>query len=106
MKINLLDTGIKMKEHSGWQEFITNCRALTSNEDLSQFFELVLTPSEREKIAARYQILSQLVNDKLTQREIAAKIGVSIFNVTRGANQLKLVDDEVKSLLLRDEKCD
>lgn len=88
-----------MKEPSGWHEFIANCRTLTENNDLSNFFELVLTPSEREKIAARYQILSQLNEDKLTQREIAAKLGVSIFNVTRGANQLKLVDDNIKSLI-------
>lgn len=88
-----------MKEPSGWHEFIANCRTLTENNDLSNFFELVLTPSEREKIAARYQILSQLNEDKLTQREIAAKLGVSIFNVTRGANQLKLVDDDIKSLI-------
>lgn len=88
-----------MKDLNGWQEFIANCVRLDKTNQLNQFFELVLTPAEREKIAARYQILCELAKDELTQREIAAKLKVSIFNVTRGANQLKVVDDKSKALI-------
>lgn len=92
-----------MKEQSNWHEFIANCHALLTPNDLEKFFELVLTPSEREKIAARYQILYELNCNNLTQREIAAKLGVSIFNVTRGANQLKLVSEDSKNLISKNK---
>ena len=88
-----------MNKPIGWQKFINNCAGLSTTQELEQFFELVLTPSEREKIVARYQILAELIADQSTQREIAAKLNVSIFNVTRGANQLKVVSDISKQLI-------
>lgn len=88
-----------MKQSQNWQTFINNCHLLTESKELQKFLELVLTPSEIEKIAARYQILLELSSEELTQREIAQKIGVSIFNITRGANQLKLADKSTKKLI-------
>lgn len=88
-----------MKHSQNWQTFVDNCNSLSNSKELKKFFELVLTPSEIEKIAARYQILLELSNEELTQREIAQKIGVSIFNITRGANQLKLIDKATKKLI-------
>lgn len=90
-----------MKDLNAWQEFIANCARLENSQQLNHFFELVLTPAEREKIAARYQILCELEKDQLTQREIAAKLKVSIFNVTRGANQLKIVDEKSRALIYK-----
>lgn len=72
---------------------------MSSIEELQQFFELTLTLAELEKIGARYLILAELIHGKKTHREIAADLGVSIFNVTRGANQLKRMDDTSKQLI-------
>lgn len=88
-----------MNQKLGWDKFIENCLIIDNKELLAKFFELTLTPSEREKIAARYLILAELINGKKPQREIAAKLDVSIFNVTRGANQLKLAPKEQKNLI-------
>ncbi len=82
-----------------WENFIANCLACTSTEDLNKFFQLTLTPAEREKIAARYMILSELINGSKTHREIAANLKVSIFNVTRGANQLKVTEESARKLI-------
>ncbi len=88
-----------MKSTMGWDKFIENCLQMKTTEELHKFFELTLTVSEWEKIGARYLILAELISGNKTQREIAADLGVSIFNVTRGANQLKRIDEESKSLI-------
>ena len=54
-----------MKDTTAWHNFILNCDHLNGCDELDKFFELVLTPAEREKIAARYQILSELTHGKL-----------------------------------------
>jgi Trp operon repressor len=91
--------GVCMKNKLGWHKFIANCHAIADIDQLNKFFELTLTPAEREKIVSRYYILGELIQGKRTQREIAAHLGVSIFNVTRGANQLKQVDATSKALI-------
>ena len=88
-----------MKDLKGWDKFIHNCQKMDSCAELIQFFELTLTPAEREKIAARYLILAELIHGAKTQREIAATLGVSIFNVTRGANQLKQIERTSQELI-------
>lgn len=88
-----------MKSTMGWDKFIENCLQMKTTEELHKFFELTLTVSEWEKIGARYLILAELISGNKTQREIAADLGVSIFNVTRGANQLKRIDEESKALI-------
>ncbi len=88
-----------MKNSSGWLAFIENCTRMKNNEELQSFFELTLTISEREKIGSRYLILAELLANNKTQRAIAADLGVSIFNVTRGANQLKQLPEEVTKLI-------
>lgn len=88
-----------MKSTMGWNKFIENCLQMKTTEELHKFFELTLTVSEWEKIGARYLILAELISGNKTQREIAADLGVSIFNVTRGANQLKRIDEESKALI-------
>lgn len=88
-----------MKNTSAWNNFIENCNTINSATDLAKFFELTLTPAEREKIAARYMILAELIHGTKPQREIAANLNVSIFNVTRGANQLKSASISDKKLI-------
>lgn len=88
-----------MKNSAEWAKFIANCRALNNEQELQQFLDLLLTPAERENIAARYMILFELLHTHKTHREIAADLEVSIFNVTRGANQLKLSTAEVTGLI-------
>ena len=95
----LLVRRLIMKIKQYWDKFINNCLEMNEVDQLERFFELTLTPAEREKIAARYMILAELLRADKTQREIAAELGVSIFNVTRGANQLKIVDQASKKLI-------
>lgn len=89
-----------MRDLSGWHKFIQNCIALKDPEELQQFFELTLTAAERQKIGSRYLILSELIAGDKPQRTLAADLGVSLFNITRGVNQLKQTPISVKQLIL------
>lgn len=89
-----------MRDLSGWQKFIQNCIALKDPEELQQFFELTLTAAERQKIGSRYLILSELIAGDKPQRTLAADLGVSLFNITRGVNQLKQTPLSVQQLII------
>ncbi len=89
-----------MRDLSGWNKFIQNCLALKDPAELQQFFELTLTAAERQKIGSRYLILSELIAGDKPQRTIAADLGVSLFNITRGVNQLKQTPLNIQQLIL------
>jgi TrpR family trp operon transcriptional repressor len=48
----------------------------------------LLTPREREKIALRWRLLC-LLQQGLTQRAVAAQLGISLCKITRGSRELK-----------------
>ena len=48
----------------------------------------LLTPPEREKIALRWKLVCML-EEGITQRAIAAELGVSLCKITRGSHELK-----------------
>lgn len=48
----------------------------------------ILTPAELEDIAERWQLVKEL-HKGTPQREIAAKLGVSITKITRGSRMLQ-----------------
>ena len=83
----------------GWKDFVKLCCKLKSEKELENLFDLFLTLEEKELLASRYVIIQALVKGKLTQREIAKAYNVSISQITRGSNALKIVDPRLKSFL-------
>lgn len=73
----------------GWDKFISYCVELKDPDMLREFFRLFLTPEERNDIAARVEIVEELLAGKKTQREMAKDLEVSIAKITRGSNMLK-----------------
>ena len=57
-------------------------------DDVAQLLEDILTPQEIESLAERWQIVKELAAGN-SQREVAAKLNVSISKVTRGSRVLK-----------------
>lgn len=82
-----------------WKDFVKLCCKLKSEKDLENLFDLFLTLEEKELLASRYVIIQALVEGKLTQREIAEVCKVSISQITRGSNALKIIDPKLKSFL-------
>lgn len=83
----------------GWREFLELCSKMKSPEDYDHLFALFLTHEERETMASRYVIVKALLDERLTQREIAETSHVSIAQITRGSNALKIVDPNFKRKL-------
>jgi TrpR family trp operon transcriptional repressor len=86
-------------EKDGWRGFLERCQKAKTLNDLEAYFNLFLTPTERQEIAGRYLIVRELLKGEKTQREIAKDIGVSIANISRGSNMLKTTGDDLKKFL-------
>lgn len=89
-----------LQDKDGWREFIDLASKIGSLEELKKFFELFLTIEEKELLASRFLIIKALLEQKLTQREIAAQHKVSIAQITRGSNAIKIIDPELKKRLI------
>lgn len=86
----------KESVEDGWNAFVRLC---SQSESLETLFSLFLTYGEREAIASRYVIVKALLEGKMTQREISEAYGVSIAQITRGSNALKIIDPNFKEFL-------
>ncbi|HEV8052293.1 MAG TPA: trp operon repressor [Parachlamydiaceae bacterium] len=91
----------KVVGKDGWLDFIELCVKIKSPGDFKQFFDLFLTIEEKEVLASRYLIIKALLEGDLPQREIAAKYRVSIAQITRGSNALKIIDPKLKASLIK-----
>lgn len=89
----------KKKENEGWRGFLTLCSQFKSPEQLEKLFDLFLTLEEKETLAKRFLIVEALSQGELTQREIADACKVSISQITRGSNALKIIDPSLRKAL-------
>jgi TrpR family trp operon transcriptional repressor len=65
---------------------------------IESFLRSLLTPAEAADIAARWALVKAL-KDKIPQREIAAKFGLSLCKITRGSRELKKPNSVFGSML-------
>lgn len=84
-----------------WRDFIALLLKIKSQNELSALFELFFTIEERETLASRFMIVKALLENKLPQREISEKYKVSIAQITRGSNALKIIDPKLKEHLIK-----
>ncbi len=87
------------QDKDGWWGFLILCSKIKSPEEFKMFFDLFLTIEEKETIGKRFLIVKALQEGKLTQREIVNDFGVSISQITRGSNALKIIDPALKKIL-------
>lgn len=90
---------MKGSSKDGWNGFLELCAKVESAKDLNQLFDLFFTIEEKETLASRYLIIKALIEGELTQREISDKYKVSIAQITRGSNALKIIDKKLKGFL-------
>lgn len=86
-------------DKEGWRDFIELCTKIHSQEELGELFDLFLTIEEKETLASRFLIVKALLEGEMTQREIAEKRKVSIAQITRGSNALKIISLKLRNLL-------
>lgn len=91
----------KKAKVDGWRDFLNLCNAFSSPLELNQFCNLFFTIEEKRILASRYLIIKALLEGKMTQREIARTYNVSIAQITRGSNALKIIGPKLKKLLIK-----
>ncbi len=84
-----------------WRDFLALILQIKTKDELSAFCDLFLTIEEKETLASRFLIVKALLDEKLTQREISEKFKVSIAQITRGSNALKIIDPKLKAHLVK-----
>lgn len=82
------------------REIASNLAELQDAGAIYDFLYAVLTPREREEIALRWRLV-QLLLMGLSQRTIAATLGVSLCKITRGARELKSGRSGFRKVLTR-----
>lgn len=73
----------------GWRQFLHWCVRAKDEKQYDTLFDLVLTPEEKNDIATRCLIITELLEQEASQRDIAKNLNVSIAKITRGSNELK-----------------
>ena len=87
-----------MSQHD-WKRFLHLCLSIKDEKLLSEFFELFLTPEEKESIEMRCSIVKALLEQKMPQRQISEDLHVSIAKITRGSNGLKSISPKLRKFL-------
>ena len=68
---------------------LTEAAALvTDPRELEAFLSELLTPTELHDLVLRWELL-ELLEQGVSQRKVAAKLGISLCKITRGAKILK-----------------
>lgn len=83
---------------SGWQDVIALVRRAGQDDNDDALLTALLTPDERDTLVA-INILHELLEGRMSQRQLSQLLGVGIATVTRGSNELKRMDDETKNWL-------
>lgn len=87
---------IESLPEDGWRNFIKLCAAATKLEEIQELFDLFFTLEEKEDLGKRCLLVKELLEKKLTQREIAEQLSVSISKITRGSNALKVISNQLR----------
>lgn len=98
-----------MQDEKSWRVFLELCLEAKDASGLDELFNLFLTLEEKEHLSSRMQIIKALMEQKLSQREISEKMKVSISQITRGSNALKVISEDLLKFLkkhIREEKND
>ncbi len=70
------------------REFASVLASMDNADEVFDVLYAMLTAREREKIALRWRLLG-LLQEGMTQRAVATRLGISLCKITRGSRELK-----------------
>ena len=82
-----------------WQGFLDLLEKQQDARALERLFDMLLTQDERASVGDRLAIFRALIAGGESQRDVAARLGVSIAKVTRCSNNLKQFSSAEKNIL-------
>ena len=77
-----------------WNAFLATLQTAFEQGGTQEALTLLLTPDERDAVGLRLQIVAQLLDKNLSQREIQQNLNTSAATITRGSNMLKTMDPD------------
>ncbi len=78
---------------------IASVLATTDDHDqIEAFLKSILTRNEVEEISARWELV-KLLDEGMSQRKIADRLGVSLCKITRGSRELKKTHSPFRSMI-------
>ena len=77
-----------------WNAFLATLQTAFKQGKAQDFLTLLLTPDGRDAVGLRLQIVAQLLDKNLSQREIQQNLNTSAATITRGSNMLKTMDPD------------
>ena len=77
-----------------WNAFLNMLQTAFEQGKAQDVLTLLLTPDERDALGLRLQIIAQLLNKELPQREIQQNLNTSAATITRGSNMIKTMDPD------------
>ena len=75
-----------------WNAFLQMLKIAFEENKAQEFLTLLLTADERDAVGLRLQIVSQLIDKNMPQREIQQNLNTSAATITRGSNMIKTMD--------------
>lgn len=82
-----------------WQQLIDLIESSAHRGQHDYLLRLLMTPDERDALVARANILNELLEGELSQRQISQQLGVGIATITRGSNELKHCTEQERTQL-------
>jgi len=67
-------------------------------ELMERLLHEILTPQEIDTLVLRWELL-KLLDQGLSQREVARRLGISLCKITRGSRELKKENSAIKEVL-------
>ena len=77
-----------------WNFFLQMLKIAFEENKAQEFLTLLLTADERDAVGLRLQIVSQLIDKNMPQREIQQNLNTSAATITRGSNMIKTMDPD------------
>ncbi|OBW92424.1 Trp operon repressor [Gallibacterium genomosp. 3] len=77
-----------------WQQVLDFLKNGFAEGKEQEMLMMLLTPDERDSLGLRLQIIKQLLEKKLSQREIQQNLNTSVATITRGSNLIKSIDSD------------
>jgi TrpR family trp operon transcriptional repressor len=91
------------KETKSMREIARALAATRDPQNILRFLNSLLTPNEIREISSRWELV-KFLDQGLSQRQIARRLGLSLCKITRGSRELKKKDSPFKHMIATLEK--
>ncbi|SHI27555.1 trp operon repressor [Ferrimonas marina] len=82
-----------------WNQVVGLIAEQSTQEQVSTLLGALLSHDEKLAVGGRLAVFKALLEGRISQRQIAADLGVSIATITRASNTLKSMDEDARLTL-------